>query len=90
MTAHRLQPLLLVALMVGIGAFALAHPVRMPDVPPRVAATAAQAWMVEALPWVGPKTASKAIHAVQTGRLTDLPARARAIASETFVWPESR
>ena len=83
-----LQPLLMLGLMAGIGSLALLRPVRLPGVPPRVATAEVQPWMIEALPWVGAKTAPKAMRAVQAGRLADLPARARGIAGEIFIWPD--
>jgi hypothetical protein len=86
-TASRLQSVALIALMLGIGVLALLRPARTPGVPPRIATAEVQPWMVEALPWVGAKTAVKAMRAVQGGRLSELPARARGVASEVFVWP---
>jgi hypothetical protein len=57
-----------------------------PPPPAPVPHAAAEPWMAEALPGVGPKTADQIAAAIRAGDRAALPARAHSAAAAWFAW----
>jgi hypothetical protein len=72
--------------LVLIGFVALRSPPQ-PTIPLRVANVAAETWMADALPGVGPKTRDEMLQHIRTGDFASLPNRAQAIADVVFTRP---
>jgi hypothetical protein len=72
--------------MVIIGVFTL-RPAPSPLFPGRIQTNAAEAWMADALPGIGPKTRESMVHKIRLGAFDVLPARAQVIARQVFMLP---
>ena len=84
---HRGWLMVLMA-MVLIGLWSLRSP-PAPSDPLRVHAAHSEAWMADALPGVGVKTRDQQWQRIKAGDSHALPERARAVASQVFIWPET-
>ena len=60
-----------------------------PTEPSRVALADSEAWMADALPGIGAKTRVAMFHQLRAGHLEALPERARHMARQVFLIPES-
>lgn len=78
--------LMVMVAMVVIGLAGL-RPSPTPIEPRRVACTASEAWMADALPGVGTKTRDLQWQRIRSGEIAALPERARTIARHVFIWP---
>ncbi len=76
-----------VALLAALGGWSWLKPIRAPAVPPRVAFSAVEPWMADALPGIGPTRRARAVEALRHQRMNDLPAPAHAAAALVFVQP---
>lgn len=73
----RLRAWTCVAALLPLGLLAWLRPLPAPPVPPRLPLSAAQPWMADCLPGVGPKTRERMAAALRAGRISDLPRQAR-------------
>jgi hypothetical protein len=74
----------LAAVLLAVALWAQLRPSRPIHAPQPVPAERAQAWMVDALPGVGPKRRDQAVVAVRQHLVEDLPKAARKMAREVF------
>ena len=84
---HRGWLMVLVA-MALIGLWSLRSP-PAPSDPLRVPTAHSEAWMADALPGVGVKTRDQQWQRIKAGDPHALPERARAVASQVFIWPKA-
>jgi hypothetical protein len=84
-TTERLQPLLLAAVLAGLGLWASLRPAARGVEPEPIPRSAARPWMADCLPGVGIKTRDRVADALRAGRWEGVPARARAVARRWFV-----
>lgn len=78
--------LMVMVAMLVIGLAGL-RPSPTPVEPRRVACTASEGWMADALPGVGVKTRDLQWQKIRSGEIAALPERARTIARQVFIWP---
>ncbi len=85
----RLRAAVAAGAVLVLGVTASAWPAAAPPAA-RVPCHLAEAWMVDALPGVGPATLASMIVAVRAGRFADLPPAARIRADQLFAAPDGR
>jgi hypothetical protein len=84
MAPERCAAVVVAASLLALLALAFVRQPAAPEPPPRIPASACEAWMADALPGVGAKSREHIAAAIRSGELASLPPRARALARELF------